>query len=241
MNPNYFRRLLTFVCLALLPDLFGANLAHAGNLDELVVLLPGKWDHQAKLSVAIWLHGYGADPSTLNKDAHYQETADALGIAIVGIPATHQLGAHSYEWREEPDADLTQVNKGLREAQKRSGAVFGKKVLFGFSQGAVVAAELSAAHPELFVGAIILSPGANIFPLPRSAVAGNQSQKYYISTGAEEDPGNLQFARTYQKFLTDIGSGVTYREVPGMKKHGRPPDWPEKFRTWTDTLLSVTL
>ena len=130
-----------------------------GGIEDTLVLLPKSWDHKAKLSVAIWLHGYGADPSTLSKDAHYQETADALGIAIVGIPATHQLGANSYEWREEPDADLAQVNRGLQEA--------------------------------------------------------------------------------HQKILTDIGSSVTYREVPGMKKHGRPPDWPEKFRTWTGMLLSV--
>lgn len=222
--------------LALL--LLSTQATYAG-VDATLVLVPKSWDHTSALPVAVWLHGYRANPSRILEDANYQITADSLNIAIVGVPATREAGSNSYIWSELPEYDLERVQKSLSEAERRLGAKFSSRVLFGFSQGAVVAAELAARYPTIFEGAIVLSPGADIFPTPIAATDGNKRQKYFISTGAGEAPGNLRFAREYHKILSALGSQVTYREVPGMHEHGRPPDWPDRFREWVSAILTT--
>lgn len=221
-----FALLLVIVCQSL-----------RAGVDATVVVLPKGWDHKSPLPVAIWLHGYGANPSRIRDDAFYQATADALKIAVVGVPATREVETNAFVWAEVPAFDFDQVQKALREAERRSGATFSEKALFGFSQGAVVAAELAARYPEIFAGAIVLSPGADIFPTSIGGAEGNRRQRYFISTGAEEAAGNLQFARAYRKILSALGSTVIYREVLGMKQHDRPPDWPERFQEWTAMIL----
>jgi len=158
-------------------------------------------------------------------------------IAVVGVPATREVGLDSFVWTEVPDFDFDQIQKALREAERRSGAKFGPKVLLGFSQGAVVAAELAARYPRIFAGAILLSPGADIFPTPIGASEDNRCQRYFISIGSDEAEMNLKFARAYRKVLSELGSTVIYREVVGMKKHDRPPDWPDRFREWSAAIL----
>lgn len=222
----------------LLVILLSACSACAG-VKSTIVLIPKTWDHHSPLPVSVWLHGYGANPSRLLEDAHYQSTADTLKIAIVGVPATREVADASFVWTDVPDLDLEQVEACLAEAERRSGAHFTARALFGFSQGAAVAAEISARYPSRFVGAIILSPGSDAYPLGFDRQDQNSGQHFYISVGALEHPGNLDFARRYRRVLTSIGAAVEYREVVGMKEHNRPPDWPERFRDWTAVMLKV--
>jgi len=228
------------IMIRLIPLLFILTCQYTfADVDGTIVLLPKNWDHKSTLPVAIWLHGYGANPSKIRTDAHYQAAADTLNIAVIGIPATRKVGPDSFVWTDDTIFDSEHVEQALSETEVRLGTKFGAKALFGFSQGAVVAAELAARYPSKYAGAIILSPGADIFPLATVASEQNKLQKYFISTGAGEALGNLRFARAYRKILSELGSTVVYREVPGMTKHDRPPDWPDRFREWTSLILNI--
>jgi len=211
------------------------------SIDATVTLLPKSWDHRSPLPVAIWLHGYGANPSRLITDAFYQEAADKLLIAVVGVPATREVGKDSFIWSDLPEFDLAQVEKSLAESHRVTGATFTRKALFGFSQGAVVAAELAARYPDEFDGAIVLSPGADVFPLEFDATKASSDQHYFISVGAQEAAGNTSLARRYRDLLVKLGAKVVYFEVPGMKKHDRPPGCPEKFASWNAIILRLNV
>jgi len=214
------------------------NLAD-GGLDATVVLLPRNWDHKSALPVAIWLHGYRANPSDLTVTLHYQSTADILGIAIVGVPATREEGPSTYIWANDSELDGERIEQALREATRRTSATFKRRVLFGFSQGAIVAVELAARYPDRFSGAIALSPGGSLFPTPIEASSFNHHQIYFISIGAQDLQRRTAMARRYRQLLSDLGARVYYREVEGMSEHARPPDWPERFKEWTATILRI--
>jgi predicted esterase len=216
------------------------NAAYAG-LDATVVLLPRSWDQKSPLPVAIWLHGYRANPSGLRTNAHYQATADALNIAIVGVPATQEESPGVYSWTKDPDLDLGQIDGALAEATRRSGVKFDRCLLAGFSQGAIVAAELAARFPGRFCGAIVLSPGGDMIPSPIIMNPAHARQRYFISIGAQELQRRIDDARQYNQILTGLGSVVHYREVEGMSEHMTPADWPEKFREWTAGILDIQL
>jgi len=190
------------------------------------------------LPVAVWLHGYGADPTKIVTEPMYQEVADRLHLAIAGVYATHPLAEDSYEWSEQPALDYEQVRQSLALAEADKGVHFSPKMVFGFSQGACVAAELAARHPAEFRGAIVLSPGANTRPAPLPVSPGQNGQIYYLSCGAGEAEGNVQFTERYARFLTQTGATVHSRLVPHMAKHGRPPDWPERFPEWVAAILA---
>jgi predicted esterase len=157
----------------------------------------------------------------------------------VGIYATNQIGNDRFEWSELSTFDYAQVSESLEIAERNNHIRFGKKALFGFSQGGCVAAELSSRYPQIFAGAVILSPGANTHPGPLPFQEGNRYQKYYLSCGADEAPGNLAFTHSYAKYLSITGASVHSREVPGMKDHTRPPDWADRFPEWIAAILAI--
>jgi predicted esterase len=215
-----------------------AHQADAG-LHATVVLLPRNWDRKSELPVAIWLHGYRANPFDLKVASHYQSTADTLGIAIVGVPATREEDSSTYMWANDARLDGERVEEALHEASDRTGATFSRRALFGFSQGAVVALELASRFPNRFSGAIALSPGGNIFLPPIAPMPAQREQTYVISIGAEELQRRVLLARQYRQILGDLGAHVSYREVAGMSEHARPPDWPIRFQEWTAGILGI--
>jgi predicted esterase len=213
-----------------------AMTAIAGVKPPLVVMPKGS-EGADTLPVAVWLHGYGADPTKIITEPVYQATADRLHIVIVGVYATNDMQHDSYKWSELPTMDYDQVEESLKTVEREKHIHFSRKLLFGFSQGACVAAELSVRYPQEFSGAIILSPGGDTRPGPIPTRQGNEKQTFYLSCGAEEAPGNVLYTRAYAKYLSNIGATVHAREVPGMKDHTRPPDWPDRLPEWiTDKL-----
>jgi len=208
-------------------------------IEATLVLLPHTWDHKSSLPVAIWLHGYRANPTDLSASPHYQAAADALGIAIVGVPATRAEDPSSFIWAIDTRLDSDRVEQALKEASRRTGVNFSRRVLFGFSQGAVVALELAARFPRRYAGAIALSPGGNTYTPPMEGTLLNKQQTYFISIGAGELDRRVQLARQYLGTLKNLGAHVQYREVAGMSEHTRPPDWSVRFREWTAAILGM--
>jgi predicted esterase len=206
-----------------------------------LVLLPKNIAANELLPVAVWLHGYGANPSIIMDEPTYQAVADRLHIAIVGVYATNKIDDESYEWSVLPPFDYSQVMESLANAERTRRVRFSGKMLFGFSQGGCVAAELSSRYPKVFLGAIVLSPGARSLPGALPVLEGNAKQLYYLSCGAGEAAKNIEFTRSYSGYLSKTGAKVHSREVQGMKTHARPPDWPERFPEWVAAILSIKL
>jgi len=193
--------------------------------------------------VVLWLHGYrgysaaGYFPGETS--AAMQKHADSLGAVIIGFPATTDLGDGTQQWSEEPIADHAYVQAKLKEIGKTVKLDLTKVALFGFSQGAMVAADLATQYPESYLGAILMSPGG--MGRPRAAdirKPEHAKQVYFCFCGAEEQPVNVELTKAYAKHLeTVLGAKVTLKLYPGISKHARPPDFMEKFPQWMTAIL----
>jgi predicted esterase len=193
--------------------------------------------------VALWLHGYrgysveGYFPGETR--AAMQKHADALGAVIIGFPATTDLGDATQQWAEEPVADHAYIQWRLKEIGKTVKLDLTRVGLFGFSQGAMVAADLATLYPESYRGAVLMSPGGMGNPKATDVkTAQHAKQIYFCFCGADEHPGNVGLTKAYARHLeTILGSKVTLKLYPGVAKHTRPPDFMEKFPEWMAAIL----
>jgi predicted esterase len=193
--------------------------------------------------VVVWLHGYrgysseGYFPGA--SETEMQKHADALGAVIVGFPATTDLGDGTQQWSEDPVKDHQYIQSHLRSTSMTPNVDFSKVALFGFSQGAMVAADLASRYPESYLGALLMSPGG----LGSSKVANarkpeHAKQVYFCFCGANEHPANVGLTKMYAKQLGDVlGAKVTLKLYPGVARHARPADFMEKFPDWMAAIL----
>jgi len=127
-----------------------------------------------------------------------QMHADAIGAVIVGFPATTDLGDGTQQWSEEPVADHAYIQARLKQIEKLANLDLKRVALFGFSQGAMVAADLATLYPESYLGAILMSPGGMGAPKASdSKTPRHRWQVYFCLCGADEDEGNVQLTKLY--------------------------------------------
>src|SRR4051812_9225706 len=134
--------------------------------------------------VAVWLHGYrGYTPDGYFRGATaaaMQKHADEIGAVIIGFPATTDLGDNTQQWSEEPVADHAYVQAMIKEVGKNAKLDMSRAVLFGFSQGAMVAADLATQYPESYRGAILMSPGGIGKPRPaKTSTPAHEKQMFF--------------------------------------------------------------
>ncbi|MBK1884793.1 hypothetical protein JIN85_20455 [Luteolibacter pohnpeiensis] len=195
------------------------------------------------MPVAVWLHGYrGYSP-----DGYFpgetaeamQKHADALGAVILGFPATTDLGDDTQQWSEEPVADHAYVQDRLRALTKGLKVDLKRVGLFGFSQGAMVAADLATLYPDSYRGAILMSLGG--MGAPKAAeqkLPAHATQVYFCFCGADEHEGNVSLTKAYAGHLEKVlGARVTLKLYEGVSKHTRPPDTMTQFPTWMGAIL----
>jgi len=202
-------------------------------------------DGTGPFPVALWLHGYrGYSPEGYfpgETAAAMQQHADTIGAVIIGFPATADLGDDTQQWSEEPVADHAYIQQRLNEIGKTVKLDLSRVALFGFSQGAMVAADLATLYPESYLGAILMSPGG--FGRPKAAkvrTPQHEKQVYFCFCGADEHPGNVELTKAYAKHLqTVLGAQVSLKLYPGVSKHTRPADFMEKFPEWTKAILKT--
>jgi predicted esterase len=193
--------------------------------------------------VALWLHGYRGYSATGyfpgESAAAMQKHADAIGAVIVGFPATTDLGDGTQQWSEEPVADHAYIQSRLKQMEKKDNLDLKRVALFGFSQGAMVAADLATLYPDAYLGAILMSPGGMGNPKASDSKAPNHRQQvYFCFCGADEHEGNVQLTKLYAKHLGEVlGAKVTLKLYPGVSKHTRPADFMQKFPEWMATIL----
>jgi predicted esterase len=195
--------------------------------------------------VILWLHGYrGYSPDGYypgGKKEAMQKHADTIGAVIIGFPATTELGDGTQKWTEEPATDYAYIQGRLAEIVKTNNVDLHRVALFGFSQGAMVAADLATIYPENYLGAVIMSPGGFGDPkASRVRKPEHAKQVYFCFCGAEEHEANVGLTRFYARHLDRVlGAKVTLKLYPGVSKHARPPDFMEKFPEWMSAILDV--
>lgn len=210
---------------------------------EPFVFVPSKGD--GPFPVALWLHGYrGYSPSGYfpgESAEAMQKHADALGAVIVGFPATTELGDDTQQWSEEPVADHAYVQERLKNLKTTAKLDLKRVGLFGFSQGAMVAAALATVYPENYLGAILMSPGGMGGPKGSNTKSPlHAKQVYYCFCGAEEERGNVMLTKVYaEHFEKVLGAKVTLKLYEGVSKHTRPADFMEKFPEWMGAILKA--
>lgn len=206
---------------------------------EFSLILPEGHEPSEPIAAAIWLHGYGRNSSELAIfEEDYQQMADDLRIAFIGISATSKMDEGSYQWIEEHRGDHDYLTAVLDYHSDEITIDWPNVALFGFSQGAKVAGDLASHYPAKFRGAILMSPGGQKDDdVPTISTQGNANQYYVCVVGADEAYGNVSMTRTYARKLKRLGAEVFLKEYEGVEEHSTPPDYYERLPEWLGRIL----
>jgi len=203
-----------------------------------VVVTPRGYRPGAPIPVLVGLHGYGAMPEDFGGESEYQELADELNIAVVGISGTLARGPSQFVWSEDIDRDMKHVLAGLAHVKDRVTPQPGAVVVIGFSQGGQLAGEFFARAPASYAGAIMLCPGmlgdAHLQEVTKSPLLADRS--VIIVSGKKESLGNRLMAMDAAKWFQTARARVTVKVFPEMG-HSFPPDYFQHLRTWLGQIL----
>lgn len=203
----------------------------ASGKPQTVLLLPQGYSRKAAIPVLLGLHGLNASPQGFV--AAFQELADELNVAIIGVSGTIPRGPKAFVWSPKQEENFARIENALREVSVEIAIEAEKTVLFGFSQGAYVAGEVAARHPEKFAGAILLSPGTADDSEPGPWPPTEHKQGFVVVAGTAEHPMTIQTARAFAKLLRARGARVLSKEYPDMS-HTFPPDMLDVFPFWVE-------
>ena len=210
------------------------------NLSEASLVVPHGSNPSQPLPVFVGLHGLGSNPSGFVDPEMYQSLADQMGVAFLGVSGTLTRGKHSFVWSEDPVKDLARIDAALQEAADRFTPAEGQIVLFGFSQGGWLAAELAARHPSRFAGAIILSPGCRSEQKPAELKAQpeHRRQGIVVVCGAGENPSTVAHTQRYAALFEKLGARVYKKIYNGMNTHSFPPGYADSLPVWGKFILN---
>jgi predicted esterase len=197
------------------------------------LVVPSGYQVGTPVGLVVGLHGLGADPEGL-VDEDWRDFADATGRAIVAVSGTRPTGKHSFVWTEDREADHQHIQEALATLPDRVTIDPKNVVLFGFSQGAQMGFEVALAHPESYRGTLVMSPGGSKWSILEGLKpsAGNASQHFVLTCGAEEAPGNVAFTKQDAEFARSAGAAVEMKLYEGVSQHTFPPDFSEQFPRW---------
>lgn len=198
------------------------------------LIVPEGYDPGQPITTVVGLHGLGGSQEFVND--FYQPLADRLGLAFVGVSGSHPLGPRKFSWSEDREQDHRHVQKALESMHDKLTVRSGATLLFGFSQGAQMAFELAATHPESYRGALCLSPGRlQKSELPPGGKP-NRGQRYLLTAGAEEHPTTLASVDQDASWAKQAGVEVKVKLYPGVSEHAFPADFAEKLPDWLNWL-----
>lgn len=212
----------------------------ASDIAPVSLVLPRGYVRSASIPVLVGLHGKGSGPDSF-VDSDYQRFADANQIALLGVSGTRPAGPASFSWSESVSQDRARVDAALEAVSDRVTPAFGQIVLFGFSQGAAMAAEIALSDPDRFAGAIVMSPGtselsADCVKLSQREV--HKRQGYVFVVGAGEAFGNVLMTEDYAEKAKGLGARTYYHAYKGMAEHSFPPDFSEALPLWVEFVLT---
>jgi len=227
-----FARVLTY---------FQASADHAAVATEPVSLcyLPAGFDAAKPTAVVLLLHGRGSRPADFLGDGT-QKYADRLGVPIISVSGTNPTGPKSFVWAVDVAKDFDRLDAAVQKHANESKfqPVAGQFVAVGFSEGAQVGLDIAMYHPELFAGAIAMSPGAlsqlsKLRPHPLLA-----KRSFVITVGAAEERGNVSLAAIDASAVQFAKAACEHIVVPNGG-HALPPDFDAKFPEWVARILAA--
>lgn len=209
-------------------------------IDSQVVVLPKGHVAGRPIPVIVALHGLGSNPESFAADWS-QKAADSLSVALVSVSATKTRGPKSFVWAEDVERDRARIEKALATLQGRVTIADGKIMLIGFSQGAQMAAEIAARHPDRYAGAIAMSPGNRSQLALTGLLPGTLGKRrFVVVAGAGEHPDTVKQAADDADHLRVAGAEVHHHAYPEMATHTFPPDFEKAFPGWVRFVLEGT-
>lgn len=204
-----------------------------GNVYETRLLGVPKGDARPRMPLVVWLHGYGATPDVED----WEELAKTNGVALLGVSATYGKGDHTFRWAEDLKRDALRVRVALEVAAQYVDAT--RIMLFGFSQGAALAADLLLHYPSTFAGALVLSPGQRLRPPGEATSEDLSGRTMHCYVGGMEHATTLAFTEYACEEAKKHGATVLRREETGVRQHTFPPDFDGVFRKWVRATLDA--
>jgi predicted Zn finger-like uncharacterized protein len=224
------------------PFLVSCNAYWSANAaTETQLVMPAGVNSTEPIPVMIGLHGMGSSAAGFVDAATYQEIANQKHVAFLGVSGTLPRGPKSFVWSEDVTKDAARIDAALKEVSGRLTPKEGQLVLFGFSQGGMMSAEIAAKFPEKYAGALVMSPGGNSEPQRANFQkrSGGRTQSVVCVCGAGEHPGNVQMTQTYADLFRQAGARVIHKPYPNQNTHSFPPDFETELPSWIDFLLGI--
>jgi predicted esterase len=228
-------------------DLCGQYWARHGK-PATTLVLPDEYDPAADPPIwaVAWLHGLGSNPENFvdpdDEEGLCQQLADTLNVAFIGVSGTIPRGKTKFVWAEDPARDLERVKAAVVEVAGDVKVRPAGLIAFGFSQGAQVGLELAVRQPDLFAGAIVLSPGTSGPVRLREVTTPSRllrQRGFVFGCGASEHPGNRQQTVEGARWVRTNEGKVMVKAFPGQKEHTFPTDFAERFPEWVRFIQSA--
>jgi predicted esterase len=186
------------------------------------------------------LHEDGGDPADFLTTGAYVRRARRVGAVFIGVSGTVPLGPMAYRWSDDPSANAERIAHALDETKGRTSIAEGKVMLIGFSQGAQVALETAVRDPDVYRGAIAMSPSGLGWHL--GEVANHRAlarQRYVIAYGSFESLDTLGTSQVDAELLRGLGSCVMRQPEWFYTRHTLPPDLGVRLPHWIDFVLGA--
>ncbi len=203
--------------------MLGESNLRQSEAEETVVRVPGGVPPPGGWPVLVFLHGCGERAASYAAHAALAAAWDFAGVAPSGPLATAHAGR---SWPGELSLTSDCIQAALDGCQADHPVDRGRVYLCGFSQGATHAYGLLAARPDLYRGAIALSPGEGPSPPVPVRTAG-APRALYVAYGQEEYRAFRKRARQYAAMWRRAGWACWLEPHAGW--HHFPVDWPTRL------------
>lgn len=192
---------------------------------------PANYDGKEELPVLVTLHGMGSKPTGFLGD-DFQDIADELRVAVVAVRGPEPLEHGGFAWSDDLTENFLRVTQALGEAAVTAKLRKDRVVLVGYSQGAYAALGLAYAHPEVFGGAIAISPGSRTNP-PLPAVNSPLLPKrgFVLCYGSKDEAEFIRQGKERLEAARRAGAKVETKVYP-EHEHLIPPDLDELLPKW---------
>ncbi|MEK7389048.1 MAG: alpha/beta fold hydrolase [Elusimicrobiota bacterium] len=202
--------------------------------------------------VVLCLHGYGADMRDLAPLAQELRTRRPLAWLFPDAPEELDWGGRAWfpidiaafeesqrSGKPRPlsvgePAGMSQARAELRSFIGELGVPWGKLILMGFSQGAMMAVDLALQAEEKPAGVVILS-GTIVNGASTAALAAKKKGIPFFQTHGSVDPIlGFEQALELEKILQAAGWTGKLRRFEGG--HGIPPDVLDDLKDWLEAM-----
>jgi predicted esterase len=208
----------------------------ASSYSRIVLTLPEKHVAGKELPLVVGMHGFGSLPEDIVGD-DIQKVCDDLGVAFVSVSGRGVMARNSFEWTSDFSADADHVFSSMDAVKEHVGEKRGACSVIGFSQGAQMALQLLALHPQRFCGAVAMSPGSRHASRVSEVLTGEQTMSgktIFLSWISGEGSGMAQRCRAHAELFRKSGAKAVAQEFAGAGH-----EWPRGYAEFFSLALQV--